>query len=176
MSFKVLQKCAELQPITQKWKKNVKSSVFALCWSSFSNGSCVSDSGKHIFLLVNAAFLQLIRTENQKWSGKGRVERLKAAISGGGNAPWKSVRKSSITLHCSIGKKKKIAWRCFQNICLKGECWGAKRGLVSGGKDISFLLIWHFLVEKQNLRVNRMECPEGNMHASKEKYPPEQPV
>lgn len=145
-SFKVLQKSAELRAITQtsrNEKKNVKSIVFALCWMRFSNGGCGSDSRKHTFLLVNAAFLRVSRTENWKRCGKGRVKGLKAAISERGNALWNML--GGAALLCIAPLKKQIAWRCFQHICLKRECWEAKRGLVSVGKDISLPLIRHFM-------------------------------
>lgn len=78
-------------------RKKCKSGPFALCWSGFSNGDCGSASGKRTFLLVSAAFLQMVRTQNSKQSGEGRVQGSKATVAGGG---------SSLTLHCSTGKKK----------------------------------------------------------------------
>lgn len=55
-----------------------------------------------MLFLVSAAFVQVSRTQDQKSSGSERAEGLKEVVSGGANAFWKSVRGSSLTLHCSI--------------------------------------------------------------------------
>lgn len=75
-----------------------------------------------------------------------------------------------------LNKKTQTNLKMLSEHLPEGWCWDAKRELVSAGKDINLPLMWHFSMEEQNLKVNMMECPERNMHASREKHCPQQLV